>query len=121
MGSNSNFSNRLNGPPPSTCCDFSATPPTYTDVGNGGLHCFDDGPAGTCEIPAGTWLVTAGGDTSPWNGTMLVSFSDGQKFFEDGNTYNCGDFSEVAPPIYNTKVLTFATAVTATIYFEQDN
>lgn len=121
MGTSGSFSNRLNSPPQPVCCDFSATPSTYTDNGAGGLHCFGQAPAGTCDIPAGTWLVSAGGDTSPWAGTMLLQFSDGQKMFENNNNYNCGDFSEEGPPVYNTAVFTFTMSVTATLYFEQDN
>lgn len=103
------------------CCDFSATPVTYSDFGAGGLHCYGQAPSGTCNIPAGTWTVAAGGDTSPWFGTMLVQFSDGQQMFEDANTYNCGDFSEQPPPIANAQVFTFAVPVVATLFFEHDN
>lgn len=101
------------------CCNFPTS--SYTDVGNGGLHCFDQPPAGVCNIPAGTWKVSAGGNTAPFAGTMLVQFSDGQKLFEQAGSFNCGDFGEVVPPIANSGTFTFATPVTATLFFEADN
>lgn len=101
------------------CCNFPTS--FYQDDGAGGLHCFGQPAAGVCNIPAGTWIVSAGGDTSPFAGTMLVQFSDGQQMFEDANTYNCGDFSEEPPPVSNSMTFTFAAPVTATLYFEQDN
>lgn len=104
-----------------TCCNFADS--SYTDVGNGGLHCFDDPPAGVCNIPAGTYVVTAGGDTSPWAGTLRVLFSDGQVLYEDNSATpkSCGDFGEEGPPVFATGVFTFAGPVTATLAFEQDN
>lgn len=106
--------------PPPVCCNFP--PVDYSDFGAGGLHCFGQPIAGTCNIPAGTWKVSAGGTTSPWAGTMRVTFSDGSlPLFEDNNQYNCGDFSEQGSPLFNSRIYTFAIPVVATLEFEHDN
>lgn len=93
---------------------------TYSDFGNGGLHCYGQPAAGSIIIPPGTYTVSAGGISGPYPGTMLVQFSDGQKMFENANNYSCGQFSEEGSPIFNSKTVTFTSPVTATLYFELD-